>query len=168
MLFGLILAALVAPPVGAHGGGPVPVLLGGQVGPYTLSIFADPDTGQGLILVEVAVNGQPAPDGTAVTVRVWPEDGHVPEATYTAKREKPLFGRERFVARVPFDAEGVWHVRLIVDGPAGRGEFPFSLTVTPPGFSFARFLCLVPLFILGVLWWWGVRQMKEREEAKEP
>ncbi len=160
-LFGIIFAALVARPVRAHGGGPIPVLLGEQVGPYTLSVFADPDTGQGLILVEVAIDGKPAPEETTVTVRVWPEDDHAPATTYTAKREKPLLRQERFVVRVPFDAEGVWWVHLTVNGPAGKGETRFPLTVTPPGLPISptTLVCLVPFFALGALWWWGARKM---------
>lgn len=166
-LVAFLLAALMARPVSAHSGGPSPVLLGARAGPYTLSVFADPDTGQGVILAEVDVNGQPAPDGTSVTVYVRPDDNHAPESAHVATREKPLFGRERFVARVPFDAEGVWHVRLVVDGPAGHGEVNFSLTVTPPGFNFARFLCLVPLLALGALWWWGARKAAPQREGRE-
>ncbi|MEJ2736539.1 MAG: hypothetical protein P8189_23735 [Anaerolineae bacterium] len=146
----------------AHVGAPYPVLLEEPVGPYLASALADPDVGKGTfyILVTLAGGEAPAPD-TAITVWVEPEDGHLAEAGYPAERQETRYG-ERFVAEVPFDAEGAWQVRLVLEGPAGRGETAFPVRVTPSGVGWLATLgCLVPFVILGGLWLRGALRSRE-------
>jgi hypothetical protein len=108
-------------------------------------------------------DGEPAPPSTGVTVWAEPEDGHQAAAGYPAEREETRYG-ERFVARVPFDAEGPWQVRLVIDGPAGTGETSFPVRVTPSGIGWlASVACLVPFLILGALWLRGA--LRQRSEA---
>lgn len=138
----------------AHSGGPFPVLLDEQVGPYTVSALADPDVGVGTFIIMVAVSGKGDVTGedTEVTVWVVPEDGHQPEAGYRCRYEETREG-PRFVANVPFDAEGMWLVRLEIAGSAGSGEVSFKVRVTPPGPGWVRsLLCLTPFIGLGALW----------------
>ena len=137
----------------AHFGAPYPVLLEQTVGPYIVSALADPDAGVGTFIVEATLAGsRPVPGDTLVVVRVEPEDGHAPEASYQAQRQELRQG-DRFVAKVPFDAEGMWRVRLGVEGSAGRGETTFRVRVTPPGPRWATTLvCLLPFVALGGLW----------------
>jgi len=137
----------------AHTGAPYPVLLEEPVGPYVVSALADPDVGQGTFYVMVArPSGEPAPADTAVTVWVQPADGHAAENGVSAERQQTRYG-ERFVARIPFDANGSWQVRLTITGSAGQGETAFPVQVTPPGIGWvATLACLVPFVLLGGLW----------------
>jgi hypothetical protein len=101
----------------------------------------------------------PAP-GTEVTVWVDPQDGHQSEAQHPAERQQTRYG-ERFVAKVPFDTEGPWQVRLVIDGPAGQGETSFPVKVTPSGIGWLATLgCLVPFILLGALWLRGAQRQR--------
>jgi hypothetical protein len=163
---GLILTGLSSPrPALAHVGAPYPVLLEQPVGPYVASALADPDVGTGTFYVLVSLpDDQPIPPGTSVTLWVEPEDGHQAPAGHPAEREETRYG-ERFVARVPFDAEGPWQVRLVIDGPAGAGETSFTVRVTPSGIGWlASVACLIPFLILAALWMRGA--LRQRSEAR--
>jgi hypothetical protein len=145
----------------AHVGAPYPVLLEEPVGPYTASALADPDVGKGTFYVLVTLaEGEPVPADTVVTVWVQPEDGHAVEAAYAAEREQTRYG-ERFVSEVPFDSEGPWQVRLVIDGSAGSGETSFPVRVTPSGIGwFATLACLLPFVGLGALWLRGTLRQR--------
>lgn len=150
----LVLVVLVLPATAqAHVGAPYPVLLEEAVGPYLVSALADPDVGKGTFYVLVTLaSGEPSPAGTTVTAWVEPDDGHQALSSHQAEREETRYG-ERFVAEVPFDAEGAWQVRLAIEGPAGEGEVAFPVRVTPSGIGWlATVACLLPFVVLGALW----------------
>jgi hypothetical protein len=154
-----------SPPAMAHVGAPYPVLLEEAVGPYIISALADPDVGKGTFYILVTTAGaEPTPAGTMVRVWVEPEDGHTGEMGYAAERQVTRYG-ERFVAEVPFDAEGPWQVRLVVEGSAGIGETSFPVRVTPSGIGWlATLACLLPFVVLGVLWLKG--SLRQRGEDR--
>jgi hypothetical protein len=152
---------LDAPASLAHVGAPYPVLLEESAGPYLVSALADPDVGTGTFyILTTLLDGQQPPADTAITVWVEPEDGHAAESGQPAERQETRYG-ERFVARVPFDAEGPWHVRLILEGSAGSGELSFPVEVTPSGLGWLATLgCLLPFVVLGWLWFRGARRQR--------
>jgi hypothetical protein len=161
LIFALL--ALLAWPSAAraHVGAPYPVLLEEPVGPYLASALADPDACTGTFYVLVSLpGGEPAPPDTTVTVWVQPEDGHQAEAAHAAQREDTRYG-ERFVAKVPFDAEGPWRVRLVIESAVGAGEIAFPVKVTPSGVGgLATVACLLPFVVLAVLWLRGTRRQR--------
>jgi hypothetical protein len=164
MLFytSLVFVCLASPhPVSAHVGAPYPVLLEEAVGPYTASAIADPDVGTGTFYVLVSSGeDRPLPAGTEVEVRAEPEDGHTLATTHRAQRQHTRYG-ERYVVEVPFDAEGVWQVRLQIEGPLGAGETTFPVRVTPSGIGWlATLACLLPFLLLGVLWLRGALRQR--------
>ena len=148
----------------AHVGAPYPVLLEEPVGPYMASALADPDVGTGTFYILITLDsGQQVPADTVVTVWAKPEDVHLAEAGYGAERQQTRYG-ERFVAKVPFDSEGPWQVRLVIEGSAGQGETLFPVRVTPSGTGWlATLACLVPFAILGGLWLKGARRQGSKE-----
>jgi hypothetical protein len=158
-----LVQGLLAPGVArAHVGAPYPVLMEEPVGPYLVSALADPDVGGGTFYVLVSLDDTAPPQGTTVTAWVEPEDGHLPAEAYPAERQETRYG-ERFVVKVPFDAEGPWQVRLAVEGPAGAGEVAFPVRVTPSGTGWlATVACLVPFLVLGGLWLRGVLRQRDR------
>jgi hypothetical protein len=162
LVLGFLLAWLASPaPTLAHVGAPYPVLLEEPVGPYVASALADPDVGQGTFYVLVArPGGESPPPDTIVSLWVKPEDGHLPEASHQAERQQTRYG-ERFVAKVPFDAEGPWQVRLVIAGSGGAGETSFPVKVTPSGIGWlATLTCLLPFIVLGALWLRGSRRQR--------
>jgi hypothetical protein len=167
LVLGLLLAGLVSPvPALAHVGAPYPVLLEEPVGPYVASALADPDVGLGTFYVLVALpGGESPPPDTTVSLWVRPEDGHLPDAGHQSERQQTRYG-ERFVAEVPFDAEGPWQVRLVIAGSRGAGETSFPVKVTPSGIGWlATLACLLPFILLGALWLRGsLRQRAARQE----
>lgn len=162
LICGLLPAWLVSAPVAwAHAGAPYPVLFEESVGPYVVSALADPDVGGGEFFVLVTVpGGEVLSDATSVTLWVEPEDGHAFDVAYLAERQDTRYG-ERFVVEVPFDSEGSWMARLVIEGPTGYGEATFPVEVTPPGVGWiATLACLLPFAILGLLWWRGTRRQR--------
>lgn len=158
--------ALAWPPQAmAHVGAPYPVLLERAAGPYLASVLADPDVGTGTFYILVTLaDGTPSPADTVVTIWVEPEDGHLAEAGYQAERQQTRYG-ERFVAKVPFDAEGPWQARLVIESAAGHGETLFPVRVTPSGLGWlASLACLVPFVILGGLWLRGTLRQRSRQQ----
>ena len=153
------------PPAMAHVGAPYPVLLERAAGPYLASVLADPDVGTGTFYILVTLaDGMPSPADTVVTIWVEPEDGHLAEAGYQAEHQQTRYG-ERFVAEVPFDAEGPWQARLVIESAAGYGETLFPVRVTPSGLGWLASLgCLVPFVILGGLWLRGTLRQRSRQQ----
>jgi hypothetical protein len=144
----------------AQVGAPYPVLMEEPVGPYVVSALADADVGGGTSYVLVTLDGASPPAGTTVTAWAEPEDGHRAAAACRAERQQTRYG-ERFVAEVPFDAEGPWQMRLAVDGPAGHGEVAFPVRVTPSGTGWlATLACLVPFLLLAALWLRGLLRQR--------
>ena len=75
------------------------------------------------------------------------------------------------MAKIPFDARGMWSVHLLVDGTEGVGSAGFYVEVTPPYPGLITTLaCLVPFAILGGLWAAGALRSRQRENSasKQP
>ncbi len=160
----LVLGLLALPGVArAHAGAPYPVLLEEPVGPYLVSALADPDVGAGTFYVQVALSGGAAPPaGTTVAIRTWPEDEHLPAATYEAARDDTRYG-DRFVTEVPFDAEGLWQVEILIAGPAGEGQAAFGVEVTPAGTNWLTTVaCLLPFVLAALIWLRAALRRKTR------
>ena len=160
----LLLLLVTRPGVAlAHAGAPYPVLLEEPVGPYLLSALADPDVGGGTFYVQVALaGGTPLPAGTRVTLRTWPDDGHLAPLAYEAIRDDTRYG-ERFVVEIPFDAEGPWQAEIVLAGPAGEGEAAFGVEVTPPGISWVTTVaCLLPFAFAALVWLRAALRRKAR------
>jgi hypothetical protein len=147
-LFALALALLAAP-AHAHEGPPYPIVVDRTVGPYRLSVWADPDVGTGTYFVSF----DPEPPRNApdyrVTIEVWPTTSRLARASHSATRERD--GAYR--AAVAFDREEEWQTRLIVEGVNGRGEITFPVAVTPPGYGrWDLLIYLAPFLLVGGLW----------------
>jgi hypothetical protein len=67
-----------------------------------------------------------------VQVGVQPASGRLPEVRYPAWRQE-VRGQVLYRAEVPFDAQELWRVRIIVDSALGSGEATVQVETTPPG-----------------------------------
>lgn len=137
----------------AHEGPPYPILVDQTLGPCVVSVWADPDVGTGtfFIALEPAPGGK-LPEDIRVGLGVRPVSGRLPEAVYEANRE----GRQatvQYKAEVPFDAQELWRVRLLLQSSRGGGEAVTDVEVTPPGYGrWDLLLYLLPFVAVGWLW----------------
>lgn len=158
---------LVAQPAEAHTGPPYIVVENRDVGPYTVTVWTDPDTGTGTFIVEALHSGAATAENTTVAVAVRPADGHSAETSATAQRES--YDPKIFTAHVPFDVEGPWNVAVTLDGPAGRSATTFDVQVTSPYPSWLlTLLCLLPFIGVGVLWLYVVHRQHTAARVNNP
>ncbi len=150
----------------AHTGPPFVVVSERRVGPYTATVWADPDVGAGTFIVEAASGDTPLPEGSSVTVSARPGDAAGGEVSGTAERQQTNGGRV-FIATLPLASEGAWEARVVLDGPAGRGEAVFPLLVTPAIEGWVTTLiCTLPFIGLGIAWLAGL-WLQRRKQVPE-
>ncbi|HEX8501385.1 MAG TPA: hypothetical protein VF659_12455 [Pyrinomonadaceae bacterium] len=137
----------------AHDGPPYAILVDKSLGPCTASIWADPDVGTGTFYIILEPPpGDELPEDIRVQVGVRPADGRAAEAVYAAERDGAR-GRVQYTAEVPFDAEGPWRVRVMLQSRRGGGELFADIEVTPPGLGrWDLLLYLTPFLAVGFLW----------------
>jgi hypothetical protein len=170
--FFVVIVALVLIPRGfaAHNGPPYPIVSDQISGPYSISVWTDPDTtddgtpgGQFWVMVEPLEGAKAVPAGTTATVSIQPLDrsGNAREG-----QSVPVAGdtARQFVALL-MDHEGRFGVRVTVDGPSGRGQVEAEVAATydqrpPPGLVV---LYLLPFVAVGALW---VKGLVSRRAAR--
>jgi hypothetical protein len=165
-LLALCLLSACSFPARAHEGPPYPIIVDKTVGPVVMSVWADPDVGIGtfFIILEPPQGGA-IPDDIKVEIAVQPVTGRLPEARHPAARE-PLRGRVQFKAEIPFDAEEMWRVRVLLQTPQGDGEATTDVEVTPPGYGrWDLLIYLFPFLLIGLLWLRAFFRRRSRDKA---
>ena len=153
LLLAVLLCASPFLRVHAHDGPPYAILVDKPAGPSMISVWGDPDVGIGtfFIILEPPPNGT-LPDDVKITLAVQPASGRLPEARYTATREA-LRNQVQYKAEVPFDAQEMWRVRVVLESAQGSGEISTKVEVTPPGLGgWGILLYLFPFVAVGILW----------------
>lgn len=153
----LALAALPLP-VYAHSGPPYPVVSDRAAGPYSISLWTDPDTtdngaagGQFWVMI-APLNREATLAGTHATVRATPLDraGDARSAAAAPVRGDPS---TQFAA-VVLDHEGRFRIDVTVDGPLGRAAVDAAVDATydlrPPPLMILVYL--MPFLLVGLLW----------------
>lgn len=135
----------------AHEGPPYPIIVDKPVGPCVVSVWADPDVGIGTFFIILeSPNGVPAVKKVEIVVQ--PVSGRLPEKRHPATLEN-LRGRVQYKAEVPFDAQELWRVRVVLETVRGGGEVTTDVEVTPPGLGrWDLLLYLFPFILIGLLW----------------
>lgn len=153
-------------PVWAHLGAPYVVLPEQAAGPYTITVWADPDLGTGTFFIGVNRQGRALHAKTVVTVWAQPAGGNAAGRGFQATA-RANSNNENLVARVPFDAEGLWRIRLTLTGPAGDAEVRFNVQVTPPYPGALKVvLWLLPFLAVATLWF-AAAFRQSRPSAKQ-
>ncbi len=173
----IVAMLLVHRGLGAHDGPPFPIVSSQVAGPYSISVWTDPDTtddgtpgGQFWVTLEPAGGAKTVPAGTTAIVSIRPldRDGRPRDGTAA-----PLAGDagRQFVALV-MDHEGRFAVRVTVDGPSGRGQVESQVDATydlrpPPGLVLVY---LLPFVAVGALWVKVLlrRRPRPREALRRP
>ena len=156
LVLALLAAAALAParPVRAHYGPPFPILTDRRLGPYVVSVWADPNIGTGFfyVLLDAAPGGR-LPARTRVRIGVQPVSKRLPEVLYDLEPQ-PVRKGERFYTAVQFDRGALWRTRVIVEGPAGGGELVTEVEPTPAGVlgPLGSLIYIFPFAGVGFLW----------------
>ncbi len=154
----------------AHAGPPYPILTDGKAGPYTISIWTDPDAtddgtpaGQFWVVLEAGGASEAGAAETVVTVAIRAMDRPAGELISTAAPVDGLLTR-RF-ALLLMDHEGPYAVRVEVDGPLGMGVATSRVDATydlrPP--PVLLIVYMLPFVALGLLW---IRLLHRRRSAE--
>lgn len=163
----MIVALLAQRDASAHEGQPILVLDQQQTGPYTLTVFADPDLATGFLIMSIFVRPDPAarpqdpPVGTEVLISA------SPEALFSSEQLDVKAVQERgipstFRADLPFSSEGSWAVDVRISGAPGAGETSFTVIVGSESIWSARLLFPV-IAIVGLL---VISLISRREQRK--
>ncbi|HXG64930.1 MAG TPA: hypothetical protein VNO70_07465 [Blastocatellia bacterium] len=136
------------------------------VGPCVVSVWGDPDVGTGTFFIILEQpEGSALPEDIKVEVGVQPVSGRLAEARYLAEREA-VRGRVQYKAEVPFDAQEIWQVRLLLQTSRGGGEATVNVEVTPPGLGkWDLLLYLFPFIAVGFLWLRAILRGRSRKKA---
>jgi len=151
----------------AHSGPPFPIVSTDTRGPYSISIWTDPDStdngvaaGQFWIIIEPASKETSIPEATRATVTVRPLDStpsagpRASDAAMHATTEPVRGDVTNQFAVVTLDHEGPFAVHVDVNGPLGPAAVDSRIDATydlrPPPYMIA--LYLGPFLLAGLLW----------------
>jgi hypothetical protein len=147
-----------------HHGPPARIITDEQVGPWTISVWAQQHMDTGRFFVQVRPSsGTTVPDDLKVEIGVQPASQSSPVIFYPASREAP---DGQYTAEAPFDAEHSWQVRVRLESARGVNETTTYLGASPPGSGeWQLLLYLVPFLSVGGLWFrvhWLRRGVRRR------
>lgn len=159
----LSLAALATP----HEGPPYIIVGDEPIGPWTVTIWADPDIGVGTFYVQLdAAEGCGVPDDTRLDIHVQPADGSAPESAFAAERARRSQGAQ-FDAEVEFPTGQLYRTRFVFESTAGSGEWQTELEATPPGLGRIDLLWYAgPFGLIAVLWVRGMLRSRARARTR--
>lgn len=152
-----VLALCVAPAL-AHDGPPYPILVDEAVAGLTLSIWADPDVGQGTFFyyvegplegLEIEAVSRPLSAPPRDTTGADWSSIEVRELSSPAQTGAPY----QLIGELPFAYRGSWRTDFIVRRPDGEGRLSYDLDVTPPGLGLLYLLWYaVPFATAAAIW----------------
>lgn len=132
--------ATLSGPAGAHDGPPYPVLVDESIAGWTVSVWADPDVGEGTFYYYVDAPLGRSPSDLCIEViaqRSDPSSSQAPSVARGESQRAPARTPYQQVGRVIFTERGSWNTRFVLrDGDANDppiGELACELDVTPPG-----------------------------------
>jgi hypothetical protein len=162
--FWLLLA--MAFPAGAHNGPPFPIIVDRHVGPYVISLWTHPDVGTGTFWVMMETpRGTAAPKDLKIEIGVQPVSGRLLEKRYAAQLDSSS-AQEQYIASVPFDAQELWRIHVLLDSSAGHGESTATVEVTPPGLGRWDLLWYAsPFAAVAFLWFRALARRRKRVAA---
>jgi hypothetical protein len=133
----------------AHEGPPYPIFVDRTAGPYTVSLWADPDVGVGTFYVMFDPPAQVADGDPRVVMTTWPASGRLEPVEYAESERKG----ETHTLLGTFDAEETWRFRFAISGSRGSGEVELDIPVTPPGYGrWDLLLYGAPFLVVAAIW----------------
>jgi hypothetical protein len=147
-----------------HHAPPARIITDEQVGPWTISVWAQQhmDTGKFFVKVHPSSGSTvpTVPDDLKVEVGVQPADQNSLETFYPANRDPD----GQYAAEAPFDTEKSWQVRVRLQSSRGVNETTTYINASPPLAGQWQFLLYsLPFLSTGGLWlrvYWLRRSLK--------
>jgi hypothetical protein len=148
---------LAASPAQAHSGPPFPIVSDRRAGPFTISIWTDPDTTDdgsrgGQFWIVLGAGDGKVPTGTRATVSATPLDR--PGATRSADAMLQRDDAATYYADLVLDHEGRFRVHVSIDSPLGMTAVDSDVMATydlRPSLA-AVLLSVAPFVLVGLLW----------------
>lgn len=155
-----IVLVLLAPLARAHDGPPFPVLVDRDVGSRRLSVWADPDVGEGTFYLYLPGEEAAPEPGVSIRLEAHPLDGGTESSVGSAERAPPDQPYQR-LARLAFPRRGPWAVRIVIDSPAGASEVSIEVDVTPTGLGKLDLVWFsMPFVLVAFLWVQALRRRR--------
>ncbi|MEZ6015987.1 MAG: hypothetical protein R3F49_12785 [Planctomycetota bacterium] len=148
LIRGGLAAALLVLPAAAHDGPPYPILVDEPVAGIEVSVWADPDVGEGTFYYYI----DKAPGDVAIAVEATALD---PSAVVTRGESQlaPAHAPYQLIGTVAFTHRGPWRARFLVTAPSGTGELVYDIDVTPPGLGPIELVWYaIPFLAAAALW----------------
>jgi len=166
---GLWLLVAAASPAGAHNGPPFPIIVDRHVGPYVISLWTHPDVGTGSFWIMMEPpRGTDLPKDLKIEIGVQPVSGRLPEKRYAARLDSSS-AQVQYIVEVPFDAQELWRIHVLLDSSAGHGESTATVEVTPPGLGRWDLLWYAsPFAAVAFLWFRALARRRRRVPAQTP
>ena len=148
-----------------HHAPPARIITDEQVGPWTISVWAQQHMDTGRFFVKVRPSsGTTVPtltDDLKVEIGVQPADQNSPETFYPADRESQ---DAQYEAEAPLDTEKSWQIRVRLQSSRGVNETTTYINASPPLSGQWQFLLYsLPFLSVGGLWlrvYWLRRGLK--------
>lgn len=137
-----------------HHAPPARIITDEQVGPWTISVWAQQHMDTGRFFVKVRPSSgttvPTVPDDLKVEIGVQPANQSSPEIFYAASRDDP---DGQYAAEAPFDTEKSWQIRVRLQSSRGVNETTTYIGASPPGSGQWQFLLYsLPFLSVGGLW----------------
>jgi hypothetical protein len=137
-----------------HHAPPARILADEQVGPWTISVWAQQHMDTGRFFVKVRPSSGTTvptlPDDLKVEIGVQPANQNSPETFYPADRESP---DAQYEAEAPFDTEKSWRIRVRLQSSRGVNETTIYMGASPSGSGqWQLLLYSLPFLSVGGLW----------------
>jgi hypothetical protein len=163
---GVVLLLCWLPLASADHGPPTPMLVDRMIGPYLVSVWGRPDVGTGTFFIRLEpLPGKKISSDVTVHVGIQPLSGRLAEIRYVAQRQQ-VRSYVQYQAEVPFDAQELWRVRIIIQGSAGSGEETIDVETTPPGLGqWDVLIYLFPFLAVGLLGLQVIRSRRNRNSG---
>ncbi len=151
ILMSIFLGIFLSMSIWAHEGPAFPILVDRKIANFKLSIWADPDTGQGTF--SLYLEGEKNPN-LSIDLAASPVDdsGHTLKAAGQLVDEDQK--RSTYKAILPFDRSLNWNVEFkLKENGTLISSFSLPLEVTPPGPNKLEFaVYLLPFLLVGFIW----------------
>jgi len=137
-----------------HHAPPARIINDEQVGPWTISVWAQRHMDTGRFFIKVRPSSGTTvptlPDDLKVEIGVQPANQSSSETFYPADRESP---DAQYEAEAPFDSEKSWQIRVRLQSSRGVNETTTYINASPPLSGQWQFLLYsLPFLSVGGLW----------------